>query len=515
MKYLDTFKKELKTPLGKITLVALIIAFLLAIVPFSEQLFFYYDQARDAYEAYNIWHFHDIKILGPGTDIAFLHHGVLWYYLLAILYSIFQQAVLPVAIIFLLAFFITLPVIWILAKDLFDNKKVAAIALILYAFSPLFQLSTRWLSNPTLSLLCMPFLLLVLWRYITKQTTHKVLLLGILYGVVIQSQLAFVILLLFLPVYFLVFRLKVRFSHVVLFLVGLATATSTIILGEVKYHFQGVISLIHFISSPHSTHKSLLLLIQSMIAKINELLTVSIFSLPVLLPLLIILILFVFVYKKSQADRKALIFILIWLTNLLLFCLFDTGISRSLFVFYPSLVMIIILSSYLLEKAVPQKYLLVPLTLGIIISQVWLDVTWIKNTVNPLTVQRGITLSNEEKVLEYTYESSSKKPFTINTVTEPLFINTTWAYLYNFYGKKKYGYTPYWNGKDQTGNLGKLPLSTSSTEFRYLIIEPTTGIPDFFVKTALDEENAKSKVIEEKHIGNFVVQKRKTIDALK
>jgi len=512
MNLLNIFRKELQTTLGKVVFLGIILAFFLAVIPLLQQLFFYYDQARDAYEAYNIWHLHDLKILGPSTDIPFLHHGVLWYYLLAILYGIFQKNPSPVAIVFLTAFFLTLPAVWCLGNELFKDKKIAAIALILYAFSPLFQLSTRWLSNPILSLISMPFLLLILWRYINKQKLRTAFLVGVIYGITIQSQLAFAILLIFIPIYFIVFKLKINLKHISVFLVGLLITSSSIILGEVKYHFQGITSLINFISSPHNSHQSLLTLLQTALIKTNDLLRVSILPLGVLLPIIIFIILFGIMQRKNNKDTKPLIFILIWLSNLLIFCLFDTGISRSLFVYFPSLTLVTILTSYLLVKVITQKYLLIIVVIGIIISQIWLNLSWIKNELNPLTVQMGMTLNKEKEVIDYTYNSADKKPFSINTVTEPLFINTTWAYLYNFYGQKKFSYLPYWSGKDQAGNLGELPESQSKTQYEYLIIEPTTGIPEYFIKSAISEEDARSKVIEEKRIGNFIVQKRVLLD---
>jgi 4-amino-4-deoxy-L-arabinose transferase-like glycosyltransferase len=419
-----------------------------------------------------------------------------------------------VASVFLIASFVTLPIVWYLAKELFNNKKVAYIAVILYAFSPLFQLSTRWLSNPVLSLLCMPFLLLLLWGYINKQSTKTALLLGVIYGIVIQSQLAFLLLLIFLPIYLLIFKIKPSLKQILSFAIGLFMAMSSIIIGEIKYGFQGTSSLLQFLTKSHKAHNSINATLEHILEKINSLISVSSIALPSYLPLFILLILTIVVLRsKTTFDKKPLIFIGVWLLNLIIFTFFDTGISRSLFVFYPSLVMIIILSAYLLERVISQKFLLLIVLIGIITSQVLLSMTWIKDMANPLTVQRGITLSEEQKILDYTYTSSSDKPFSINTVTEPLFINTTWAYLYKFYGERNYGYLPFWIGKDQTGNLGELPLPTSPTTYHYLIIEPTTGIPDYFVKAAISEEDAKSKIIEEKHFGNFVVQKRQTLEA--
>jgi hypothetical protein len=124
-------------------------------------------------------------------------------------------------------------------------------------------------------------------------------------------------------------------------------------------------------------------------------------------------------------------------------------------------------------------------------------------------VQEGMTYANELKIVDYTYNASQNKNFTINTITSPLYINTTWAYLYQFYGESKYKYLPYWDGRDQRGYLGNLPSTSNPTDIRYLIIEPTTGIPDFFVKEAISAENMKSTVTETQRVGNFVIEKRK------
>ena len=83
-----------------------------------------------------------------------------------------------------------------------------------------------------------------------------------------------------------------------------------------------------------------------------------------------------------------------------------------------------------------------------------------------------------------------------------------WAYLYEMYGQKKYGYLPYHGGKDQKGYLGNLSEQPFGTKYRYIIIEPTTGIPDYFVQQIISEENKVSDVVGEKKFGQFFVQKR-------
>ena len=76
------------------------------------------------------------------------------------------------------------------------------------------------------------------------------------------------------------------------------------------------------------------------------------------------------------------------------------------------------------------------------------------------------------------------------------------------YGQKQYGYLPYYGGRSQTGYLGNLPEQPFGTKYRYIIIEPTTGIPDYFIEPLISEENKTSDIEEEKKFGQFLVQKR-------
>jgi len=493
----------------------LLMSFLLAVIPFPKQLFFYYDQARDAFSAYGIWHNFHLPILGPMTDIPGLFHGVLWYYFLTIPYALGNNNFYFTGYFLLILFFLTLPVCAYLTHKLFNNFFITAVSVILYAFSPLFQLSTRWISNPVFSLLVTPFLLLFLWKYINKQNAKDALLVGLAFGLLIQSNFAFVFFLLLLPIYFLIFRLKFKIAEIAFFIIGLILTLSSYIIAEIKFHGRGIIALIHYISVSHSSTSTLLNFPISTINKYLEFLSVSILPVPTSLIIIIIFLAAILIFLKKilshtiEIRKKPIIFLTIWLLNICLFELFNTGISRSLFVFQPSILPLILICSYLLYLLIKNKFVLLIIIVIIMCLQISMNLFWIKNTLNPLTVQLGMTYANEQKIVDYTYYSSYKNPFTINTITNPLYINTTWAYLYQFYGESKYGYLPYWGGRDQQGNLGNIPLTDKPISIRYLIIEPTTGIPDFFVKEAINAENTKSVVVETKKVGNYVIQKRR------
>jgi len=126
-----------------------------------------------------------------------------------------------------------------------------------------------------------------------------------------------------------------------------------------------------------------------------------------------------------------------------------------------------------------------------------------------LEIQKDMTLYNEISALDYIYKEANREKFSINTLTRPLWINTTWSYLFNWYGKDKYGYLPYWRGRDQVGQLGNnLENAPQDIKLHFFIIEPPQGIPGYFYNQEIEAENARSKVLTEVNFGELRVQKR-------
>ena len=120
-----------------------------------------------------------------------------------------------------------------------------------------------------------------------------------------------------------------------------------------------------------------------------------------------------------------------------------------------------------------------------------------------------MTLARQLEVVNYTYQESRGSSFSINTFTSPLFMNTLWSYLYNWYGKGNYGYLPEWTGRDQVDQLGNnLPLAQKETKLHFFIIEPMQGIPEHFLVYELGAEDVRSQLVEERRFGEIRVQKR-------
>ena len=475
----------------------------------SKHLVFGFDQARDAYETYAIWHNHDFKILGPSSDLQGVHHGVLWYYLLVLPYAAAFGNPIIVAVIFFIFSFLTIPLCGFVTYKLFRNFHIALLASVLYVSSPLFQVFTRWLANPLIALYTVPFLLFFLWRYISKQKKTDLLFVGLFFGLLIQADFAFGLFLITLPIYWLSYKIKFRLQDLAFFGIGFLLAISTYILAEIRFNGKAVLAIINFLNSSLNSPRSLMETISLIIERVNELLSVTIIPFPYAMLIFVLLIgVFILRGSKIKSDRSAVAFLSIWLSTFVIFYLFKSGFLHNGFMFGPFIVPLIILGSYLLIRTVTNFKLLFILLIVVFLGQFYTLYFWFKTEYSPLSVQYGISLSLEREIIDYTYEQSEGERFTIITITNPLHINTLWAYLYQIYGEKKYGYLPYHGGKDQKGYLGNLLDKPFGTKYRYIIIEPTTGIPDYFIEQIIAEENKTSDIMEEKKFGQFLVQKR-------
>lgn len=490
--------------------IILLILFLLVAVGLSFWIYIYrttfgFDMARDAYEAYSILYKHDIKIMGPGTDIVGLNHGVLWYYMLTVPYFIAHQDPQIAAIFFFLLAIITIPFVWKLSLSLFNDRVHAFVSVVLYAFSPLVIFLNSWLSNPVLCLYATPPLLLLIWSYIHKPTSIKTFLIGIFYGVLIQSQLANVLLLATIPLYIIFFRIKFRLKDAATLAMGLFISLSTYLLVEVKFHGKGVLGTLEFLKGHHGGMPNAL----NILHKLQEFMNLTVFpfeNITTLLFAIIIIIELVILFKEY---KKPLLFLLLWLINIILFTFFSTGVSTSSFVFIPSIAAGIILISFVMVKLLRKKFLIGIFLAVVVVFQIATVIKWQGQEFSPLAIPRSNTVYRYKQIVDYTYKAAEGKPFTIVTLTVPLYINTSWAYMYEFYGKSKYGYVPFWGGRGQTGFLGNLPEKQFGTDTRFLILESVIGIPDAYVAKVKYEEEKVSDIVEEKHFGYLTVQKRK------
>ena len=130
-------------------------------------------------------------------------------------------------------------------------------------------------------------------------------------------------------------------------------------------------------------------------------------------------------------------------------------------------------------------------------------------------IQPGLLISDEKKVIDFCYSRAQGRDFALNSLTVPLYINTTWNYLFEWYGKQKYHYLPVWGGgktaEGYAGNLRRISKRSDLPIDQCLIIEPTVGISEHDKNDFLREEGYFSGVVEQNQFGTITVQYRTRI----
>lgn len=481
-----------------------ILAFVLRIVfIFQGGVSFHYDMARDAYGAQQIWKEGHLKILGPPTSTPGLYHGVLYYYLIAPMYLLGNGDPRIVAVLFSLINSLTLIPIMFLAKDIFKSKKWAILSGMLFAVSFEGTQYGPWLSNPAPAVLTVSlfFLSLYLWQ---KGKTY-----GLYFAVlsaILSTQFQFFLIYLFLliPVFGMIFKIKtdtkVIWKSCLIGLLGLANfyiaAVKFKTFGSVLSGFLNIGTAGQIDFRPQFTDNLL-----NYINRFTELFTLNFFPTGVFLGGILAVI-------TLYAIRRERLLLFFLFSNIPIF-LFGghTNTYANIGLVTPAILSVVFLLKTIWRGSKLFIFVIIVLSL---ISNIYAIFKYNPEGQIILVIPNAMNLKNELQVIDETYKEASGSAFSVNTLTLPLWTNTTWAYLYSWYGKNKYGYVPAFYGHDQIGLPGADSLKKIDKPFdkTFFIIEPADGIPPRFFAEDMDTENSKTKLIREINYNSIKLQVR-------
>jgi len=475
----------------------------------SGGLTFGYDQARDAYSALEIAS-GDLKIQGPSASTPGLFHGVLYYYLLAPAYLLGAGSPYIAGVWIAILNILTIIPIYFLAKLLF-SQKVGLLASALFAISFDAVQYGLWMSNPTPAVLSGAVFYLGLGLYVFSQKKKLGIILASM-GLGFSTQFEIFLGYLFIPlaITLVVFKIKPTIKEYLLF-AGLYIVTiSSMILSYIKFgptFISGFATLLGG-GDPFGTWRqfspTLLLYLNRFVEYFYRGLLPFNIGLAGIIAFLIAGT--AISWAKNSQFKKQFTFLLILLFSHAILISFG-GDSTPFINSGLQAVVMVLVSAFLVLSYSKHKALIVLLLAVMIVASVNATLKYNPEGQTVFAIQRGLTLKNELAAIEYTYIAGDKS-FSINTVTSPLYINTVWSYLYNWYGKKTYSYIPSFHGRDQTGYLGTMPKISEETKNYFLIIEPLAGIPEQFSTEIISYENTYLKVVEEKDFGGIIVQKR-------
>lgn len=478
---------------------------------------FGYDQARDIFIVQEIIN-GDLKIQGPSANAPGMYHGVLYYYFLVIPYLISNGN--PVVADIWLSVFntLTIIVVYYFCFVLTKNRVASLFSALLFTVSFEMVQYASWLSNPSMAVWFVPLTYLCLWLWTQNGKKLHALLTGLFLGFSIQSDLFLVYHFVPVLIWIIINRKLISLKNFLFALIGGIIGTSTLILSEIKFNFPIFRGLTYLFGGGDEIVKStgpidFLLIYLKQLADLFILnLTPKFILIGQILGLFIVIWLIYRIFSQTKSNKpKYEVLLLLYLFSHISIIWF--GGLQSPYIGVGIGVAVCILGGLFIWNI--YKYSKV---IGFIL---FLIIIWLNISATVSENKRGQTifstrpqmlLSNLVDVVDYTYSSSNGNSFSIDTVTAPLWLNTTWSAVYNWHGVKKYGYLPAWHGKDQVGYWGdNLNKDSKDILNNYLIIEPRAGIPEIYIKYAIDDENYKSKLIEEKVFDGITVQKRQKI----
>lgn len=487
------------------------VAVFLRFLYFPGNVYFGFDQARDAFASQSIFG-GDLKIIGPPTANQIFHHGVLYYYIFGPIYLIFNGN--PEAVSAFLRLFNASGVflIFFIGETIF-NPTVGIISAIFYAFSFEQTQLSLFLNHPAfVPVTVLVFYLgLALWIFKNKKEGFLLAVFGL--GLSIQFEFVELQLIPIFLLFLLFFRKKLSgFSLKQFLLSGLAflIPISTYIVGDLTHNF---LSIRNFINAFNLGEAKGFTYTGSSFSDFNFVITrflhdnfvannigAAVLSILLLVSLLIFL--------RMREYKSKMLFLSLWFFGgLLVYFLtkdkayfYSNGTSLSLLVF----------GAFLVERLFLKSRIIASLVIILILFSNLFLITK-NNPLGPnmaINPQKGLLLTQEMKALDYIYQEADGQKFAVNALTMPLYINTTWSYLFEWYGRQKYGYVPVWGGNVAAGYYGNLKVNNDRKALpykRFLIIEPKDGIYPYLVDKFLREENYFTNVVGKKKIGTLEV----------
>lgn len=475
-------------------------------------LTFGYDQARDAVNALEIVHGH-IKIFGPPASQPGLFHGVFYYYVLAPFYLLGRGS--PIIAAYGVAFLSTLTVFIVYCLTYLMTKKVkpALIAALLFAISFEATQYATWLSNPTIGIITVPFMYLGLWGWIHKKK-WGVIAAALGLGLSIQSEIFLAYHIVPLIIWLFVARKNVTRKQIFTFLGILFLTLFSMILAQFKFGIVPTLNGVRELAQGQTVNlayeKSLgdyLILYLNQVGRIF-----SFNSYPGNVGwgggFVIGLIGYSFLtLRKTSKNIDPRVFVSTWLLSHL--TVVTVGGTSTPFLMVGIGPAVSILIALYLGIWWEKRYSI--LVFAVLIVLIFGNISMIfgqnKSGSALFSIQKDMVLSKELQAIDFTYNESKGKQFSVNSLTSPLWVNIVWSYLYRWYGQNKYGYVPTWRGRGQEGQVISLEQN-GKWSLGFLIIEPQDGIPPQYLPLTIGEEDSYSRLTNETYFGAIRVQER-------
>ncbi len=470
-------------------------------------LFFGFEQGRDAFIAKDILTLKKLTLIGPKTDIEGIFHGAFYYYFLAILYFLARGDPQIVAFFFTLINALTIFVVYITACSLFKDKFYAAIAALLTSVSFNIIVYGRWISNVSPSIFFVAIFAYCLLMLL-KSTNSKWFIPTLFFAGILSHfellNLPYAIVLTFFAV--LIKKISIKNAHFLIGIVLFVFALSPFIIFDLRHSFLLTKGLLNYITSTHNL--SLLPFVSKIKLYFDGLtqeITTTLFpaSGGIIIAFVFLFILYFWDYFQQKKHGPLV-------TEFLLVSMFWTLPYIFLITTYPlqqfyvgTSIFVILLFCKLLENLEQtQKFInkkaIILLMLFISLFNVIYIYDSLKTRANLFhnTGQKNLIYKDQMATLDYMF-LHSKVPFSYDAFTIPYFHKEAWDYLYTWYGNKKY------RKVYETNN------QQPSKKLLYLIVEPETS--SLWLDKWLTDYDKTTSLVKTEKIGYIILQVRKKL----
>lgn len=467
------------------------LSFLLKILWLPQNLFFGFEQGRDLFVVKEIVENHDLRLLGPPTDLAEegIYHGVLYYYLLVPFYLIGRGDPFVVTLGLVVLNLVGIIFLYKETEKFFD-KRTAIFATLFVACSYSSVIYSRWLSNPTP---IFPTLaLLIYFLALARQNSRYLIGSALCFGAIIHFSLATASTLI-LPIigFLLIWRIRISKWLFVLCSFSILIFFLPYIIFDFRHNSMLSSSFLKIFYSLSGRAGE-----ENVINQIIIELTDSIFPRFIIASLIFILIiiginLWLVIFKVDKNLKSIQTFLFFLFGSSLLFLIFNIHPARHIFV------TLSLYFSILLAYAINilfQKYgknvLIVPIVL--IVINVFMLIPVLKNGVSFLYNSQRTYLGEMKQVIDYIYLDAGGERFSYNYFTVPWWRPEAWQYLFSWYGKSKYGYEP----------------EINQTKVFYVIIEPDLTSRSVYKDNWYGEFKKDKLLLDSKKFDWLTVEKR-------
>lgn len=481
----------------------------------AKAIFFSFDQARDAFIIKELLGGH-LKILGPPVSgVPGLFNGVLYYYVIAPAYLLGHGNPIIVSYWFSFLNALGVLVVYCLVYLLTRRHTPSIFSSLIYACSYEAIQYSNLITNASMAEWFIPLFYIGLYLWITKTWKWASAFAALSLGFAMQSEIARAFNFIPLLIWLLAYRRNINLKQILIFIGAFGLAISPMIVSEIKFGFTGISGIIYLLTGQDKITQSVQFgdFVIRFLDQTGETFSYTIFPLSTVFGGMVgFFFVFYSLIKDSKTREKNTVswakFLAVYIFAYLVALPFGGWNMRHIMV--GTTAAVAAFCGIFIWKYLGRKMAVSFTVLAIIVSaNIYKTMTDDIRGQTIFSLNSDLILSTETRVLDYIYLKADGHPFSISTLTSPLFINTTWSYLFNWYGKGKYGYLPYWIGRDQIGQLGDdLQNPPHGVSKHFFISESTFGIPELYITYAKGDQDAVSTLVNEKGFGQIVVQER-------